>query len=217
MVLLFLALLSCVIAPPLYWLGTRNPKGMKWFQILIGFYLVYLATVHILPDTYSRVGYHALILGMSGFFMLTLAEFRWRHHRTKITQTSLVLALIGLGIHTLMDGVALGQSNSAHSHDVGVAVILHRLPMCLMFWGLLYPRVGLLKTLGVYGLISVMTIAGFASHDFGFGLLTDATFLALFEAFVAGALLHVAVEPFFARMREDSGNPHHGHKIKKTA
>ena len=221
MLLLFLTLLACVIAPPIYWLGTRNNWGLKAFQFFIALYVVYLTAFHILPDSYFRISYHAILVALAGFLFLTVAELRWNQHRVKISRTSLLLALAGLGIHTLIDGAALvpnalhqihdqlESTGHTHSHsflpgsenNLGMAVLLHRLPVCLMIWGFLFPKFGLAKTLGVYGLISIMTIAGFFWGKWLLNLFSDDAFLALFEAFVAGALLHVVAEPWIHKAR----------------
>ena len=209
MLFLFLALLSCLVAPPLYWFGARNPIGLKILHVFVGMSVLYLTLFHILPSSFYRINYHAILVGLAGFFILTIVEMRWNQYRNRIGRTSLMLALLGLTFHTLIDGAALAQPNFAVAQsDLAMAIVLHRLPVCIMFWGLLFPRVGLGKTLAVYGLISVSTVIGFGLSDLVFQSVgNEANLFAVFEAFVAGTLLHVAAEPFLHKIKKTEPNP----------
>ena len=201
MLFLVLALLSAVVAPPLYWLSSRTPKGLQLLQVVVGLYVAYIAAFHILPGSFFRISYHAILVGLTGFLVLTIAELRWNKFHVKISGTSLILALTGLALHTLIDGAALARPNFAMSQsELGWAIVLHRLPVCVIFWGLLFPKLGLIKTLAIYGIISVMTIIGFVIGDRVFTFLgNEATLFAVFDAFIAGTLLHVALEPLLHR------------------
>ena len=72
------------------------------------------------------------------------------------------------------------------------AVVLHRLPVGLMVWFLIRPVYGLRLALATLLLIGVATVSGFFMGEFAVGSLTNDS-RGLFQALVAGTLLHVVV------------------------
>jgi uncharacterized membrane protein YraQ (UPF0718 family) len=106
-----------------------------------------------------------------------------------------VLAVAAVGVHAFMDGAALGGTALGREGDgsmLALAVILHRLPEGLVIWWLLQPSRGSWLAAAALGLVAVGTAAGFF---FGTSVLsaTAARGLFLFQALVAGSLLHVVL------------------------
>ena len=87
------------------------------------------------------------------------------------------------------------RQHGTHSHadgPLGLAVILHRLPVGLAIWHLMAPHFGARFALLVLGLMCGATAAGYLLAPQWFGLL-EASGVACFQAFVAGSILHVIV------------------------
>jgi zinc transporter ZupT len=75
---------------------------------------------------------------------------------------------------------------------MGLAVILHRLPVGLALWYLVAPHFGVRAALAVLLLMCVATALGFNLGPAWTAALDGAP-LAWFQAFVAGSILHVIV------------------------
>ena len=123
----------------------------------------------------------------------------WVEHRLEnlarqAHAVALLLALVGIGLHGFTDGLALGQGGHEHAgeHMLPWAVVLHRLPVGLMVWFLIRPVYGLRLALATLLLIGVATVLGFFMGEFAVGSLTNDS-RGLFQALVAGTLLHVVV------------------------
>lgn len=104
-------------------------------------------------------------------------------------------AVLGLGLHALLDGIALalpGDEGLGHEGAglLVIAVLIHRFPAGLgLSWAML-TEYGLVKTLSAGLFVAVATVLGFVFS----GVVVDMTQrpeLAVFQAFVAGSLLHV--------------------------
>jgi len=106
-------------------------------------------------------------------------------------------------LHALIDGMALGVTNAHHeyaAHGLPWAVVLHRMPVGLILWWLVRPRFGARAAFLVLGIIAVATCVGYLAGGMLSGM--ESIELALFQAFAAGALLHVAVH-------QRDAHPHH--------
>lgn len=115
-------------------------KYLQYFLALGAGYMLAVALVEVIPESIKITGEHALLYVLTGFFLVHLFEhilaqhFHFgeeihteevRHHHVRST------VLLGLAIHTLFDGVAIG-SGFLVSTWLGLmvffAVFLHKLP-----------------------------------------------------------------------------------------
>lgn len=107
-----------------------------------------------------------------------------------------------------------GHDHSAHGHGEGpalqlaVGVILHRLPMGLAIWWAIRSVWGLRGVALVLALISGATVAGFLVGEHGLSHLPVEQ-LALFQALVAGSLLHVVFHHPPSAVPDVEGEVHH--------
>jgi uncharacterized membrane protein YraQ (UPF0718 family) len=185
---LILSLLALAIGPALWTLGRRSQPLL---ELLDGFALTAiggLVLLHTLPDTYAHAGVWVVPVMLVGFLGPTLLE-GWLHRGAAAAAHSatLLLAVLGLALHAALDGAALAQKRL----HLELAVVLHRLPVGLTIWMLLRPTRPKLAIGGLLG-IAGATLIGYGAG--GEALLsTSPRVLALFEALVAGALLHVVL------------------------
>jgi len=99
---------------------------------------------------------------------------------------SIIIGFLGLGLHALFEGASLNTEDPSAM----IPIAVHRLAVGLMIWWILHPRYGsLIALIGVLWLLSV-TLAGFLLAG---GLPHEFAGSNLFQAFVAGSLLHVVL------------------------
>lgn len=120
------------------------------------------------------------------------------------------LALVGVGIHSFLDGAALAAPEAAHAAEealhaaegvepdgeghvedlLALGVLLHRLPVGFLMGLQLLPLLGWARTLGVAALMTVGTVFGFWM---GLGSLDGLPMreLGIFQGLIAGMLLHI--------------------------
>ena len=100
---------------------------------------------------------------------------------------TILFGVLGIGLHALLEGSAL---TAGASPTFVLAVAFHRLAVGLLIWWLVQPRHGTGAAAMGVGVIIGATLAGYVV---GGGVAGAVAFLnpRLFEAFVAGTLLHV--------------------------
>ncbi|MFQ5741349.1 MAG: hypothetical protein ACE5JX_20315 [Acidobacteriota bacterium] len=160
-------------------------------SVVRGFVLVSvsgLVLLYLLPATLGKAGWGALLFVLVGLLGPALTEHLFRPVQEQTHNATLVLGLIGLGLHAVVDGVAL--NDSIGQNLLPLVVILHRLPVSLVIWLLLWPRFGVRLPATILSLVAVSTVFGFF---LGARLTAGLSSFALlcFQAFVAGSLLHV--------------------------
>lgn len=192
MTLLVTAILALLVGPFLAKLFERKP-GVNRF--LDGFILVTIggiAIVHLLPEAFIRIGGWAPLMVVLGALLPYLAERAFHSYERATHGGVLVLALSGIFIHTLLDGIAV-SSSSAYSDSgqaLALAVILHRLPVGLLIWWALKPLAGTRTILAVLFLMCLGTFAGFTIGEIEIPF-AHSSGLSYFQSLVTGSLLHV--------------------------
>ncbi|MEM7357080.1 MAG: hypothetical protein AAF657_40070, partial [Acidobacteriota bacterium] len=102
-------------------------------------------------------------------------------------------------LHAVLDGLALFTPVAEHGgHAAGdgwlaFAVILHRLPVALVIWWLVQPKLGPRVAYGLLAIVALGTVVGFFSSHRIWPMLEPSA-IALLQAVIAGMLLHVIVE-----------------------
>ena len=209
MFLLVVSLVTLAVGPLLYRMADRIRGALLMLDGFVMIAVAGLVVVHIVPHNLVVGGPLVPVMALIGFLGPGLIESRL-HRAARSTHTAtLILACVGLVLHALLDGVALGgpeallELEHGHGHDgdvesassasiLALAVVLHRLPVAVTIWWLLRPSNGVATAAGTLLALGVATLGGFALSD-GLAAALDARWLALFQALVAGSLLHVVV------------------------
>lgn len=206
-VLLPMAILALGTGPLLV-AAARTRDGVLGF--LDGFMLVTIGGLVLLEVVPHALAERDLLAGaflLIGFALPSLAE-RMLHFGVRQTHAVvLAFALVGMVVHSALDGSALAQSAAGGSQLVGIGVLLHQVPVSIMIWQLLGDRPRGWSW-GVLTVMAVFTVVGYLGEPAMLRLLPPHAGL-WFAALVGGSLLHVIAHPAGAH---DHGHAHeHGH------
>jgi uncharacterized membrane protein YraQ (UPF0718 family) len=188
---LLASIAALFLGPLLY----QRSRAGRWAAAVDGFALVGvggLVVVHILPQSVALAGFWAVPVALLGLFGPGLFCGTRLFAGRSSGRIAMPIALLGMGLHAALDGVALGPAggDGRDAQLLVFAVILHRLPVGLGIWWLARPTYGRRTALGLLTAISVFSVGGYL---FGDAILanTSEPALALVQALVAGSLLHV--------------------------
>lgn len=194
MTLLLISIGVLAAAPLLYLLARVTQPTLA---LLDGFVFVViggLVVIHIIPESVQVAGWWALLALFAGLMGPGYLEKGLHRAAAKAHTFALLLALAGLAFHGFLDGVALvdGGDPDGSPRMLALAVVLHRIPVGLTILWLLTPRHGWRWAGGALSAIALATVAGYA---LGGAFISDSTRqgLAIFQALVAGSLLHVVI------------------------
>ncbi len=200
MSLVALSIAMLLVAPLLAAALLRRPALAAGLD---GFVLVAVGGVvalHVVPQSAELAGPLAIVFAALGLFLpvalhrLDDAVLSRGGARRARDVALFVVFLAGLLVHALFDGAALGAANdAAGSRALALGVILHRVPVGLALWVVARPKLGTARTLVVVAVYAGGTIAGSIA---GTELVEHASApsLAVFQAFVAGSILHIVAE-----------------------
>ena len=189
--LALLASLATLVVGPLILERSRRPWTLSALDAFALIAVGGLVGVHILPQSFASAGWWALPAVALGFFgpgLLCGTRLLSGATGNKIT---LPLALLGIALHALLDGVALGSSRGSAGIDaLALAVILHRISDGLGIWWLARPAYGKRVALLLLGTLALFSVLGYALDSHLAPRLSQSWF-ALLQALIAGSLLHV--------------------------
>lgn len=213
---LLLSSLGLLGSGPLFARLSRARPAMLTY--IDGFVLVSiggLVLLEVIPHALAESDVVALLVMVAGFALPSIAE-RLLHYGVRQTHfVVMVLAMLGVAIHSALDGSALAQSASGAVGLLGYGVVLHQIPVSLMVWWVLSDRARFVPWL-VLGVMAIMTVVGYLAEPAIFALLPGRA-AVLFEALVGGSLLHVIAHPAHDHdpaQPHEPGHPHvqdHGH------
>lgn len=194
---LILSLVALALGPVLLTILHARGALLEALDGFVLFVITGLVLFHILPHGIEHAGWAALIAAGIGLGGPLLIERLRDRSAEQAHSAALVLAVIGLVLHGGMDGIALGAQvgeSKVLADPISLAVILHRVPDGIAAWWVLRSSRGAKTAIGVLVLVAFFTVLGFR---FGARIQTTQSFshslLGLFQALVAGSLLHVIV------------------------
>jgi hypothetical protein len=205
--LVFLAgtLLALALGPVLY-LGARaRPRLFRGLDVFVMISVSALVAFEVVPGTYVDGGALSIVCLLAGALGPTLLERLGGTVEREAHLAALWLALVGLVLHAFADGAGLAPTGTDAGTALGLAVVLHSVPVGLAVWWLVAPALGVGPAIGVIVAMCAATVAGYALAT-GLGDLLGAQALACIQALVAGFILHVV----FGRPHLDHGH-HHPH------
>ena len=143
-----------------------------------------------LPHAIDEGGWLCVLFAAVGVGLPTMIERRGHKLGEHFHRLALYLGLLGLLIHSMLDGAALAIS--AGDSTLPIAVILHRLPVGLTVWWLVRWSKGRGTALLLLAALGILTALGyFTGSEFLAGL--KGSGLAWFQSLVAGSLFHVVL------------------------
>lgn len=184
-----LSTIALLAGPFVCILGRHNKMTERAVDVLIIAAIAWIIGVHIVPDAVQAAGWAALAflaLGMAFPYLLR----RIFHLASSAMHTALLLiAALALVLHAVIDGIALLPGNG---NQLGLAVILHRLPVGMAIWWTFRPAIGTKAAIAAFALI--ITATALAVYFGGPVIeLAESRMLALFQVFVAGSLADMVI------------------------
>lgn len=181
------SLLALGTGPLIY---SRAAPHSFFGRALDGFVFVAIAGLvglEMLPEVVGHAGWWVLLAVALGLWGPSWLERIFRRAAHRMHMLTVLLSAVGLVVHTVFDGAALSAETSG---PLGLAIVIHRIPVSLAVWWLLRPVWGPVMPLLMLAAMAGGTAAGYL---LGGGLHVEEAevgFAAL-QAFVAGSILHV--------------------------
>jgi zinc transporter ZupT len=187
---LIAALAAPAAGPVLYGLLHDRPRAARLLDGSVYFIVPLLVCWQVVPGAWehrSALPLFAVGAGMLIPAWMERVSHALRHHTAA---AALLVGLSGLLLHSLLEGAALTPLGTTSTVALSLALTLHRIAEGLVVWWVLRPRYGATVALAAVAALLITTMAGYA---LGLGLLADVDRIGveLYQAFVAGSLMHV--------------------------
>ena len=196
-----------LLAPVLYRVLHDRPSAVETFDKFVYLAVPMLVAWQVLPHAWEEQNVLLILAVTGGLVLPILVERAFQSIADETDNLAIAAGLSGLVLHALLEGAALTPTSP--DPPLVAAIILHRIPMSLVIWWLIFPRFGTKKAAAGIGLLVLATLAGYSlGSEFLSGLEGDSA--ALYQAFVSGSLIHVV----FHQGRHDhdhSKDKHHRH------
>ena len=167
-------------------------KAVGGMLSLAAGFLISVSLVDLFPEAIEHGGTNAAVVVLLGYVLVHLTQhtigrhFHFGEETHEVSEVVSVSALVGLLLHTFVDGVAVASGarvSPALGAMVFVAVLLHKFPEGLAISSLfLAAGASRGKALGAAALLGVATIAGVVAtqyvsvlHDHGLALAAGVT------------------------------------------
>jgi hypothetical protein len=191
---LIAALGATAAGPLLYGLLHDRPSLRRHVDGFVYLAVPLLVAWQILPAAWERRSV-VLLLGLAAGLLLPMwvgrASQALRHGTDAVT---LAVVMSGVLLHSLFDGAALAPLAAGRSAAAfGLALVLHRALEGLVVWWIFRPAKGVWWAAAACGALLLTIATGFAlgSELLGGSSGSNDAAVEIFEAFVAGSLLHV--------------------------
>ncbi|HET7790211.1 MAG TPA: ZIP family metal transporter [Gemmatimonadales bacterium] len=156
----------------------RAGRSLRVIEHVVAFgagFMLAVVLVEILPEAFARSGPLAPALVLAGYLGVHLSQhtltphFHFGEETHAVSPVAGTSALVGLLLHTLFDGVAIGSAFLVRA-DLGVlvflAILLHKLPEGVTIASLMVAAGRPVKqAVGAGALLAVATLAGVALTD----------------------------------------------------
>ena len=210
MILLSLSIAVLWASPWIYHLLRPHARLHRVVETALLLALASLVLFSTLPDSWRVVGPWSLLLAGIGLLLPSILERTFGQLAERVHWFPLVLGTLGLALHASLDGAAFvdaGHETHLHHHEHALpyAVLVHRFFEGLFVWWTLR-RFSVRAAVGGLAFISVISLLAYFAGDLFFHEMEDALPYGIFQALVAGSLLHLVFD------RHGPHNSHtHGH------
>lgn len=216
--LLLISILALGLGPLVVKVASRARAATVVLDAFVLVVVGGLVFLHVLPPSLATGGWWAVGAGVLGCVIPLLAE-RGMRPAGGTRGLTVTLALTGLGVHAMIDGLGLAgvefgghEALGAHGHDhvhapgevhdhshdhahggglaVAWAIIAHRVPVGIGIWWIVGRTLGRRIAVLTMLVVAVGTVLGWG---LGARIVTDASEQAasIFQSLLAGSLLHV--------------------------
>ena len=211
--LLTLSILALFLGPVTYRLLQRQPGWLDLMDAFIFVSISGLVLFHILPELLHEGGLLVLVLTALGVLTPSWIEKYFHKAAHKAHNTTLFLGVLGLVIHSSLDGtVLLADQVNQTEWLLALGVLLHRFPISLTIWWLLRPQYGVILPFVVLISMGGATLLGASYAELSIAHL-DGELLAWFQAFVMGSIMHVVLHrPYLQYHKKHQGGDVNEHK-----
>ena len=149
-----------------------SPRSLELLLALAAGFLVVVSLVGLLPEAVERGGREAALIVLVGFLLVHLTQhalvghFHFGEETHQVTRAVSLSALVGLLLHTFVDGVAIASAFEV-SEELGAlvfgAVFLHKVPEGLAIASLwIASGRSRASALGAAAALAMATLLGFA-------------------------------------------------------
>lgn len=152
------------------WRARWSLRTLEALVALSAGFMISVTLVDILPEALARGGRTAAIVALGGYLLVHLTQhtlaphFHFGEETHPVTAVASTSALVGLLLHTFVDGVAIASGfhvSEALGMLIFLAILFHKFPEGLAISSLfLAAGAGRGKALGAASLLGVATIAG---------------------------------------------------------
>jgi hypothetical protein len=189
---LLLSLLMLFVGPALFvWFSGSHHVAQTLDRVIV-VVLVLMVVVLLVPEIVEPLGAWSIVLVLLGYLIPGLLERMIARASETLHLFSLYLALLGLGLHAMLDGAGLAGSELRASTDLALAIILHRFGVGLMLWMIIEPvygrRAAWLTLIGM----AAATVLGYEFSERLLPLAGDAFILGM-QAVIIGTIIHSLV------------------------
>ena len=184
------ALLAPVLGPALYGVLHSRAEAVRVVDGFVYVAVPLLVLWQVAPYTWAEQSLVPPLIVGSGVFLPTIIERASHALKSQTDNFVILLGLSGLVLHAFLEGVAFSPGSDALRGPFVAAVILHRIPVGLVIWWLISPRHGHPSAAAAVASIPIATALGYAV---GLEFLGEwqGQGVELYQAFVAGSLIHV--------------------------
>ena len=145
-------------------------KALDKLVALAAGFMIAVALADLLPEAIARDGERGALVALAGYLLVHLTQhilaphFHFGEETHEVSRAVGISALIGLMLHTLVDGVAIASGFDVSAHVGGrvfSAILLHKLPEGLAITSLfLAAGTSRRQAFGAAALLGVATLAG---------------------------------------------------------
>jgi hypothetical protein len=188
---LIAALAATAAGPFLYGVLHDRPGLRRHVDGFVYAAVPLLVAVQILPVAWASRSVAPLLALGAGFLLPMWIGRASQSLRQGTDAVTLLVVMSGLLLHSLFEGAALAPLAAGRSGVAfGLALVLHRVVEGLVVWWILRPARGIGAALAGLTALLLTTVVGFALGSELMGG-TEGVAVDVFEAMVAGSLLHV--------------------------
>jgi zinc transporter ZupT len=117
-----------------------SSKNLKLILSFSGAYLFAISVLHLIPELYSSGNNNIGIYILIGFFAQILLEFLTEgiehghihvHHHDKHKKAFPYAMMIGLSIHSFLEGMPLANNNTIIHNSLLTGIVMHNIPIAI--------------------------------------------------------------------------------------